>query len=137
MNTKTKDRLMTAGAVLLICAGGFVTSGCASTAPIGQTPIERASTSTGEMRALCETDMECEMLERSRGSGRGRGSTAWSSNWSWRTISAIALSALVTGYAIAHDSGGGGNNSNAQKALVLDGRKSIQPVGCVAAGCAQ
>lgn len=95
MKPKTKDRLLTAGAVLVICAVGVVLPGCASTSTNAQTHTLRTSDgvpiSITQVKAtsICTTDFDCEMHERTR---------TVHSEWTWKKVAAVVAGMIVAGY---------------------------------------
>ena len=114
MKTKTKDRLLTAGCVLLICAGAVSTPGC-STVPRGE---------DDSLRYMCTTDSDCEMHERLETKHHEAPAR-------WKLWTSIGLTVLVSGYLYAHHQDHGGD----QRGGSLNA--SIQPVTCADSGCAK
>lgn len=127
LKQRTKDRLLTAGAVLLICAVGVVLPGCASTnaqahtlrtsdgVPISITQVKAAS--------ICTTDFDCEMHER-QGTRH--------SEWTWKKVAAVVTGMLVTGYLMEREFNRGSGSSHTS---TIDVR--TPGVNCIATGCAQ
>lgn len=116
MHTRTKDRLLTAGAVLLICAGGFSTPGCSTVQP---------HNSDDSLRYVCTTDSDCELHER-------LGTVHREAPQRWKLWTSIGVGVLVTGYLYAHSqhAGGAGQQDSSLNA-------TIQPVTCIANDCAK
>lgn len=122
MHAKTKDRLMTAGTVLVICALGFTQGGCVL-APQSQSQREAQR----YWNSVCTTDMDCEMhaakgTRHSEGEGEG---------WTWRKTALVVGGVLVAGYFAEKqlDNSGGGNGS------AIDIK--TPGVNCAANGCAK
>lgn len=123
MKPRTKDRLLTAGTVLLICAVGLATPGCSTSPP--QTKAQRDL--QHYFTSMCTTDTDCEMHEQfgTKHSDREDAMPRWKL---WTTI---GIGVLVTGYLYAQRSEAGAQQG------VFGTDKSIQPVTCVANGCAK
>lgn len=117
MKPRTKERLMTAGTVLLICAVGLGTPGCAST------PQSRAQRDAQRhFNSICTTDTDCEMHEQF-------GTTHREAPPKWKLWTSIGLGVVVAGYLYAQRSDSGADQRG------IDVR--TPGVGCVASGCAQ
>lgn len=113
MKTKTKDRLLTAGTVLLLCAVSVSLTGCATTTT---TPSTRVSADQ------CTTDFDCEMHE-----ARG---TRHNNIPRWKMWTSIGVGVVITGFLYAYKSDRGSDQRGEELS------KSIQPVTCTGA-CAQ
>lgn len=114
MRTKTKDRLMTAGTVLIICALGFTQGGCATTST---SPVQH------HWNSICTTDTDCEMHSRTR---------TRHSEWTWKKVLGVAAGVVVAGYFYSQHKG---DNRNSPSFNSPDIR--TPGVTCVANGCAQ
>lgn len=112
MTRKTKDRLITAGTVLVICAVGLVLPGCGTLNSTGNSARK-------PYYERCHTDMECEMESRSRRSSKNQHSQP-----KWKLWSSIAAGVLVTGYLYAQRQDSGATTE------ALSMNKGIQPVTC-------
>lgn len=115
MHTRTKDRLLTVGAVLLICAGGFSTPGCSTV---------QSRNSDDSLRYVCTTDSDCELHER-------LGTVHREAPQRWKLWTSIGVGVLVTGFLYAHQQDHGGDQRDSSL------NASIQPVTCIANGCAK
>lgn len=83
MKSRTKDRLMTAGVVLVICACGLGMPGCAT--------VEQR-----HWDSICTTDTDCEMHEREGTRHRDREALS-----GWKLWTAVGVGLLISGYAYA------------------------------------
>lgn len=124
MNRKTKDRLMTAGTVLVICSLGVSLPGCSTAVPFRDRDPPVSIVRIKDTQ--CTTDFDCEMHAQ-------RGSTHI--EWSWKRVAGIAMAAVVTGYLLSHD----GHSSNTSS-ITSAGPPTNVPtpgVNCVDSGCAR
>lgn len=129
MNTRLKDRLMTAGTVLVICSMGVSLPGCA---PLGVVRSQSQSQSHSQTQShiqsqsLCHTDFECEMLL----TKAGRRAREREGIYKWKLWTSIGFGVIVTGYLYAQRSSRGADQRDS-----LDVR--TPGVTCAANGCAQ
>lgn len=121
MKTKTKDRLLTAGVVVVICAVGIVIPGC------GSVPQRQFQPTTS---VRCHTDFECEMLELEHSNSTNGAQP----QPRWKVWTAIGLSIAITGWFIAQ------RNSNGADQRGIDVRTpgvNCDVAGRPGGGCAQ
>lgn len=128
MRTRTKERLMTAGTVLLICSVGVSLPGCGT---VSQSMTLHTSEGTPititSMDNVCTTDFDCEMHERKH---------TTHVEWSWKRVIGIAAAVAVTGYLLSKDSGNG-HGSSSITSVVPPPNVPTPGVDCVATGCAR
>ena len=118
---KTRDRLLTAGAVLLICAGGFTQGGCTV---VQSSSSSSVSQSQRHWNSICTTDTDCEMHSRTR---------TRHSEWTWKKVLGVAAGVLITGYLYSQHDG-----DSSTMPMTSNGPDVRTPgVTCVANGCAQ
>lgn len=126
MKLRTKERLLTGGAVLLICAVGVVLPGCSTTQPRsvvlkteGGVPI-----TITQPRGTCTTDFDCEMHARSK-------TKPPHSEWTWKKVTGVVIGLVAAGYLYDRlDANGRDNRSSA-----VDIR--TPNVTCADSGCAR
>jgi len=111
MKPLIRDKLLTAGAIVLMSVGSCSTSGCATTRAYSNSNSNNSSSPN-------------------RGSAADSSRFIW--EWNWRTASAVVASMLATGYLIAEREKNGGQ-------LTAAPERGLQPVdpSCIVKGCAR
>lgn len=126
MKPKTKDRLMTAGTVLVICALGFTQGGCAL-APQSQSQSQSQAQQQRHWNSVCTTDFDCEM-HAAKGTRHSE-----NEGWTWRKAALVVGGMLVAGYLAEKQLDNGGSSSASTSTIDV----KTPGVNCVANGCAQ
>lgn len=118
MTRKAKDRLLTAGTVLVICSMAVVLPGCATNPEAGG---GQPTSTRKPYHERCHTDIECKMESRSQ--------QQEPSQSKWKLWTSIGIGVLVTGYLYAHEQDNGGDLRSTGSGFGF-GDKGIQPVVC-------
>lgn len=134
MNTRFKDRLMTAGTVLMLCSIGVSLPGCSTAPPLGVVrSLNSTSTSTSNnnssLASKCTTDFDCEMHE-------ARGDRHREAPPRWKLWTGIGFGVIVTGYLLARRQDQGGDQRGGGIDVFTPG-VNCDVAGRPGGGCAQ
>lgn len=132
MNSRTKERLLTGGAVLLICAVGVVLPGCASTQQPRSITLrtqDGVPITITQSANTCTTDFDCEMHAR-RGDRH-------SSEWTWKKVAGVVAGMVVAGYVYNRLDAKGGGGGAASPITVPTPKVNCDVAGRPGLGCAQ